>query len=167
MLEAAGGEAEERIDLAHPERVATGEVVVDGDDVDALASKCVEVDGKGGDERLALAGLHLGDLAIVEGSAADELDVEVAQADGAPRGLPHDGERLIAEVIERFAAGDALAEGGGSGGELVVGEGGQAAFEVSDDIDHALVALDFLVVRVAEDVEQFAEHVMDGLPCSF
>ena len=79
----------------------------------------------------------------------------------------HDGERLIAKVIERFAAGDALAEGGGASGEFVVGEGGQAAFEVSDAVDHALVALDFLVVRIAEDVEQFAEHVMNGLPCSF
>ena len=53
--------AEELVDLAHPLGVAAGEVVVDGDDVDALAGERVEIDGKRGDERLAFAGLHLGD----------------------------------------------------------------------------------------------------------
>ncbi len=62
----ADGEAEEAVDLAHPLGVALGEVVVDGDDVDAAAGEGVEVAGEGGDEGLAFAGLHLGDLARVE-----------------------------------------------------------------------------------------------------
>ena len=60
----AGGEAEETVDLAHPARVAAGEIVVDGDDMDALAGQRVEVDGKGGDQRLAFAGLHFGDAGL-------------------------------------------------------------------------------------------------------
>ena len=53
----ADGEAEEAVDLAHPLRVAAGEVVVDGDDVHALAGERVEVGRQGRDERLAFAGL--------------------------------------------------------------------------------------------------------------
>ena len=55
--------AEEAVNLAHPLRVATGQVVVDRDDVDALALERVQIGGQRGDERLAFAGLHLGDAA--------------------------------------------------------------------------------------------------------
>jgi hypothetical protein len=57
----AGGEAEEAVELAHRRGVALGEVVVDGDDMHALAGERVQVDGEGGHQRLAFAGLHLGD----------------------------------------------------------------------------------------------------------
>ena len=45
VLDAADRQAEERVDLAHPLGVAAGEVVVDGDDVDAPAGQGVQVDG--------------------------------------------------------------------------------------------------------------------------
>ena len=69
----AHGEAQEAVDLAHPLAVALGQVVVDGDDVHALSRQGVEVGGQGGHQGLALAGLHLGDAALVEDDAADEL----------------------------------------------------------------------------------------------
>ena len=72
------------MDLAHPLRVAGGQVVVDGDQVDPVAGEGVQVDGQGGDQRLALARLHLGDPAEVEGHAPHELDVEVALAEDPP-----------------------------------------------------------------------------------
>ncbi len=53
-------------DLAHPLAVAPREVVVDRDEVDALARKRVQVDRKEGDEGLALSGRHLRDPALVE-----------------------------------------------------------------------------------------------------
>ena len=103
----ADGQAEEIVDLAHPLGVAAGEVVVDGDDVDALAGQRVEIDGKGGDQGLALAGLHLGDGALVEHHAADQLDVEMALAEGALGGLAHRGEGGHEEIVEGDAVGDA------------------------------------------------------------
>ena len=57
--------AEEVIDRAHPLWVTPGQVVVDGDDMHALAGQRVEIDGKRGDQRLAFAGLHLGDAAVI------------------------------------------------------------------------------------------------------
>ena len=74
-------QAEEVEDRAHPLRVAPGQVVVDGDDVDALAGDRVEDRGERRDEGLALAGAHLRDLALVEHDAADQLHVEVAHAE--------------------------------------------------------------------------------------
>jgi hypothetical protein len=59
------------------------EVVVDRDDVHALAGQRVQVGGQRRDQRLALAGLHLGDLAVVQHHAAEQLHVEVAHAQRA------------------------------------------------------------------------------------
>ena len=114
----AGGQAEEAVDPAHPLGVAAGEVVVDGDDVDALAGERVEIDGQGRDQRLALAGAHLGDAAFVQHHAADELDVEGAQAERALGSLAHGREGRNEEVVERGAFGDLLAELVGPGAQL-------------------------------------------------
>ena len=46
VLQHAPGEPEQVVDRAHPLGVAAGEVVVDGDDVDALAGERVEADGE-------------------------------------------------------------------------------------------------------------------------
>ena len=94
VLDDADGHPEESINLAHPFRVAAGQVIVGGDDVDALALERVQIGGKGRDKRLALAGLHLGDGAAVEHRAADELHVEVPHVQHAPAGLANDGKRL-------------------------------------------------------------------------
>ncbi len=101
---------EERVDPAHPLGVATGEIVVHGDDVHALAGQRVEIDRERGDQRLAFAGLHLGDLALVQDHAALELDVEVALAERPLGALAHRGEGLGQQVVERFALLQALAE---------------------------------------------------------
>ena len=103
MHDAADGEAEELVDLAHPLRVALGQIVVDGDDMHARAGERVEIDRQRGDQRLALARLHLRDLALVQHHAADELHVEVALAERALRRLAHGCECGNKQVIERRA----------------------------------------------------------------
>ena len=103
-------EAEEVVHPAHPLRVERGEVVVHGDEVDALAGERVEVHGQRRHEGLALARLHLGDPPEVEGGAAHQLHVVVALADRPLRGLAHDRERLDQQVVDRLAVLDALAE---------------------------------------------------------
>ena len=93
-------EPEEAVDLAHPLGVAPGQVVVDGDEVDAAAGERVEVRGQRGDEGLALTGLHLRDPAEVQRGTAHDLDVEVALAERAHPRLADRGERLGEEVVE-------------------------------------------------------------------
>ncbi len=118
----ADGEAEEAVDLPHPFGVALGEVVVDGDDMHAAPGQRVEIDGERGDQRLAFAGLHLGDLAFVQDHAADQLHVEMALADGALGGLAHGGEGRHQDVVERCAVGDLLLEVVGARPQRLVGE---------------------------------------------
>ncbi len=82
-------EPEEAVHPAHPLRVALGQVVVDRDDVHALPAQRVEVGRQRRDQGLALAGLHLGDVAQVQRGPAHQLHVEVPLAQRAawpPRG---------------------------------------------------------------------------------
>ena len=90
------------VDRAHPLRVAPGEVVVDGHDVDAAAGQRVEDRRQRRDERLALAGPHLGDPALVEDGSADELDVEVAHVERPLHGFAGHREDLGQDVVERL-----------------------------------------------------------------
>ena len=95
--------AEEFVDLPHPIGVAPGQIVVHRDDMHALAGERVEIDRQRGDQRLAFAGLHFGDLALVQDHAADQLHVEMALAERAPAGLAHDRERFRQQIVQRFA----------------------------------------------------------------
>ena len=52
----ADGQPEKPIDPAHPFGVAAGEIIVDGDDMHALAGERVEIGGERRDQRLAFAG---------------------------------------------------------------------------------------------------------------
>ena len=103
MHDDADGQAEELVDPAHPLGVAVGQVVVDGDDVDAFAFERVQVHGQRGDQRLAFAGFHFGDFAAVEDDAADQLHIEMAHVENAAAGFAADGEGFKQQVVERRA----------------------------------------------------------------
>ncbi len=103
-------EAEEAVHPAHPLRVALGQVVVDRDDVHAVAGQRVEVGREHAGQGLALTGLHLRDVAQVQRGGAHQLDVEGPLAEGALGRLAHGGEGLGKEIIERFPVGVPLPE---------------------------------------------------------
>ncbi len=147
VLQDAPGEAEDVVDRAHPLGVAPGEVVVDGDDVDAVAGERVEADGERGGERLALAGLHLGDVAAVEDHAADQLHVEVAHAHRAPAGLADEREALGEHVVEVLAVlADPLAQGAHALAQILVGERDQLVLERPDRGNALLVLAELLAL---------------------
>ena len=105
-----------------PLRVALGEVVVDRDEVRAVAGEPVEVEREARDERLALAGLHLGDVALVEDDPAHQLHVEHALVGRALARLADGRERLEDELVEALAVLEPLPELGRLALELGVGE---------------------------------------------
>ena len=155
----AGGQAEEAVDLAHPVGVAAGEVVVDGDDVDALAGQRVEIDRERRDQRLAFAGLHLGDVAFMQHHAADQLDVEMALAERALGRLAHGGEGRNQDVVERLAVGELLAEFGGARFQRVIRQRRDLRLQGVDGVDPGLISLDPPVVGGAEKLAgERADH---------
>ena len=145
--DAADLEAEEAVDLPHPLAVALGKIVVHRDDMDALAGQRVEIDRKGRDQGLALAGLHLGDHAAVEDDAAHELDVEMALAERALGRLAHGGESGNQQIVDVFAVLVAFLQRFGAAAEIVVREGGQLGLELVDLVDQRAQALDVTIVR--------------------
>ena len=77
LVDAIDTQAVEHIDGAHPFRVTLCQIVIDSDDVYAVTCKCIEEDGECGGEGLTFTREHLGNLALMQNGATEELDVEV------------------------------------------------------------------------------------------
>jgi hypothetical protein len=152
--------AEKAVDLTHPVGIAASEVVVHRDDMDALAFQRVQIGCERGDEGLALAGAHLGDLAAVEDDAADQLDVVMALPQRALGGLADRGEGFGDEVVERLALRQPLAEHYGLVPQLLVGHRRDARLEAVHPVDDLAERADVAVVgRPENGFGKSAEHV--------
>ena len=119
---AADGQAQETVDLSHPLSVTVCQVIVDRDDVDALALQSVQIRRQQSDLRLAFTGLHLGDTPLMQDYTADQLHVEMLGMQDPVRGLPHDRVSFRQKVVERLSAGKPLPELIGLGAKLRVGK---------------------------------------------
>ena len=146
------------MDASHPLRVALGEVVVDRDDVNALARKRVEVGREGGDEGLTLAGLHLRDVAQVQGGTAHDLHVVVALAQRALGSLAHGGKGLRQQVVERLAVGQPLLERVGLFPQLGVGQRDEVFLDDVDLLRDAGEALEDLALARTHELVEESRH---------
>ena len=149
-LDRAHGHSQATKERAHPLGVAAGQVIVDRDDVNALAVEGIEIGGQGGDQGLALAGDHLGDVAAVQDHAAHQLDVEVPHVEEPPARLAAGGERLGQQVVERLARRPAAAELVGLGPQLVIRKRLHGRLELVDLRHHRPHLADPPLVRAAE-----------------
>ena len=163
----ADRQAQEGVELAHPLRVALGQVVVDRDHVNAASGERIQVHRQGRNQRFAFAGLHFGDLALMQHHAADELHVEVAHLQHAPAGLAHHREGLGKDLVQHLlqlavllvgvfdgihALADALAELFRLGPELLVAELLHLGLKRIDALHQRHNALDFALVAGAENL---------------
>src|SRR6185503_1041150 len=104
VLNTSDFETEEAMDLAHPLGVARSEVVVNSNYVNTTTTcKRIQVCRQSRNERLALACAHLGNFALVQDDAADQLHVEVTHARSAHACFSDDGESLRQNLIEHGA----------------------------------------------------------------
>ena len=132
VLDHTDFEPEEMVDLAHPFRIAVGEIVVDRYDMDALAAKSVEIGRKRGDQGFTFPCLHLSDPTGVERVAADQLYVVVTHAQYALGRFTSDGEGLGKQVFQRGALIEFFPKFWSLGLELSVGETRQGGFQCVD-----------------------------------
>jgi hypothetical protein len=137
--------------------------------VDAGARERIEIDSERGDERLALARLHLCDLALVQHHAANELHVEVALAQRALCRLAHGRERRHQQIVERSALLDLAAEVFGAQAQVGVAQFGDLRLQRVDRLHARPVTLDAAIVGRAEDFCREAadrgEHQNVSLDC--
>ena len=96
-------ESQRMIELAHPLGVALGQVVVDGDEMRAFAFERIQVQRQGRHQGFPFAGLHFRDAALVENHAADQLHVEMAHVQLAPRHFTAHREGFGQDVVQGFA----------------------------------------------------------------
>ena len=100
----------------------------------AVAAQGIQVGRQDGDERFALAGAHLGDVAVVQHHAANELHVERPHAERTKRRLARHGKRLRKQAIEALPILVALAKFFRPGAQRVVVESLDALLECIDTI---------------------------------
>jgi len=172
LLDTADTEAEELIEVAHPLGIATREVVVGGDELGVAADEGVEIKRERGDEGFAFARGHLGNLALVQGDATDELhivvdhvpgELVVAHDHGAPAettgAVFDDGKRLGKNLVKGFPGLQAGAKLVRLGAELVIREQLVLLFELVDTGDDGPARFEELTIMAAgKFLEQPGEH---------
>ena len=154
----AGTHAQKFVDVAHPPRVASRQIVVHGHDVHAVPVQGVQVGGQRGDQGLTLAGAHLRDMTLVQRNAADDLNVEVAHIEGAPGGLTHRGEGLGQQLLQGLTGGAAFAEFVSPGPELGIRELLDLGLEDVDALGRLAHASNLPFVAAADD---FPDYIRD------
>ncbi|EKD40736.1 MAG: hypothetical protein ACD_74C00213G0003 [uncultured bacterium] len=110
MQDGADGKPEKAVELAHPFGITPGQIIVDRDHMHPAPGEGVEIYRQGGGQGFALAGFHLGDLALMEDDAADELHIEMPHAQNPPGRLPADGKGLGQQAVEGYSGGEPLFE---------------------------------------------------------
>ena len=135
-------------------RVAVGQVVIDRDHMHALARERVQIHGQRGRERFALARAHFGNLALVQGHAADQLHVKVAHLHHALGGFAHHGESFRQKLIQRFALAQPLFELLRFGADLLVGQLLELRLQRVDAHHRLAVLLEQAIVTAAKELGQ-------------
>ena len=155
----ADAQAEKAVDAPHPLGVAARQIVIDGDDVHALARQGVQIGRQRGDQGLAFASAHLGDLAFVHHRAADQLDVEMAHAEHALAGLTDDREGFGLQRVECFALGEPFAEQCGLRRELRVAHVRELGFQSANPGGEPTQTFDDTLIPAAENAgKQLVGH---------
>ena len=154
------GHAKEAIDLAHPAGVAGSEIVVDGDNVDALALECVEIHRKRRHQRLAFTGLHLGNLAAME---RDRRRSSGRRNDAGPASgsLPRAPSRMLREANRRASRRSPAARGSARSARAIPHRSARnIGLEAVDCLDIFAEAADVAIVGRSEDAFcHCGEHV--------
>ena len=83
------GHSQKAVNFAHPLAVVSGQIVVYGNNMHALAGKRVQKGGQRGGQGFALAGAHFRDAALMQHDGAQQLHVEGALTQHAHGGFPH------------------------------------------------------------------------------
>ncbi len=122
MNDQADAQTEEPVNLAHPFGVALRQIIVDGDDVNAVARQGVQIRRKRGDQGFSLAGLHFSHAALMQHHAADDLHAEMLHAQHAPGRLAADREGLRQDIVQRRAVRKTRLELVGLRPQLLVGQ---------------------------------------------
>ncbi len=89
------------VDWSHPVRVTPGEVIIDRSQMASPSGQGIKVKGQSSYQGLALAGPHLGNPALMEDNAAQQLHIIVALPDGPLGSFTDSSEGFRQNIIKR------------------------------------------------------------------
>ena len=143
---------------AHPAAAQARQVVIRGNQMRALAFDGIQIQRQRGNQRLAFAGLHLGDATRVQHRPREHLLVVVALAYGPPGRLADSRECLRQQVVEALALLKASAELSRFVAQLLRGERAVVLLQSIDLGEGGTKSFNFAVGGVAADFGQPLKH---------
>ena len=146
----AAAQPKPAVDFAHPVAVALDQIIVDRHDMDAPARQSVEIGGHSGHQGFALAGLHLGNAALMQHNAANDLHSVGLHAQHPPSRLSADGERLRQQLVQGFPLLVTGLQLRGLVLQLLVAQGGVFRLQRLHSLDHRLYFFNFFGAGIAE-----------------
>ena len=119
----------------------------------------VQVHRQGGGERLAFAGTHFCDSAVVQGNTALKLNVEMTHLQRALARFAHRGVGLRQQHVEGFALAKTFAQLRSSGLQRGIVKRLEFTFQYIDLLDNPSVLLEQSVVAATEyRSEKLGQH---------
>ena len=109
--------------------------------MDAFSGQGVQVSGEKAGLGLAFTGAHLGDAALMQDDAADDLDGVVGGAQDPAGGLPAGGKSPGQDCIQRFSVGEHSLQVFRLTPELFVGHRLILFFQIQNALEDGLDAL--------------------------
>ena len=135
----------------HPFCIPLGEIIVDRNEVNAVACQCIEIYGQSRHQCLTFACSHFGNSAVMQYHASDQLHIEMTHVQNTFAGLAHDREGFRQKSIEGGAGRDALFELFGLCPQLGIGKWRGFAFQRVDCYDRLEILFDQPIVTASED----------------
>ena len=155
-------QTQEIVDLAHPLGVAFCQVVVDRHHVHSASGERVEVHRQRRHQRLAFAGLHLGDAPLVQDHPADKLHVEMTLSQRALGCFAAGRKRGHQKIVQGRPCGNLLLERLRPSAQFLVRERFELALQGVDLCNPRQVAFDAPLVgrtkQLAGDSSNHAEY---------
>ncbi len=99
-LQDTHAQSERVVNRRHPAGITSREVIINRDEVHTFARQSIQVNRQCRYQRLTFTCTHLCDFSLVQDSAANHLDVIMAQANRALAGFPNSGESLNHQVVQ-------------------------------------------------------------------
>src|ERR1039457_3861875 len=175
VLDAANRQPEKLVHLAHPLRIARGEIIVNRDQMD-VASECVQVERQCGNECLALTCGHFRNLALMQHDTTKNLDVKryhvpfvglaahrpFFAAETATR-VFHRGERFRQEIVGGRALSKPFPELFRFSTKLFIGEFLVFSLDFIHAIDQRPETLYFALVLRTQKFFQYPTNHTDSL----
>ena len=138
------------MDLAHPLRITGSQIIVDGNDMNALAFQRIQVSRQRRSKGLTFTGTHLCDSSLMKDDASDDLYGEMFLPQHTPGSLAYDRESFRQKIVQRFPLSQTVLEFLSLAFELIVRQGRHSAVQCQHLVHQRFQAFYFFITCISE-----------------